>query len=33
MYIRRAQEKDIPKMIDLLQQVLQVHADIRPLIS
>ena len=30
MYIRRAQEKDIPKMIDLLQQVLQVHADIRP---
>lgn len=30
MIIRRAQEKDIPKMINLLQQVLEIHADIRP---
>ncbi len=30
MTIRLAQEKDIPKIIDLLQQVLEVHAKIRP---
>ena len=30
MNIRRAEEKDIPQIIDLLQQVLEIHADIRP---
>ena len=30
MQIRLAQEKDIPAMIDLLQQVGQVHHEIRP---
>lgn len=30
MTIRLAQEKDIPALIDLLQQVGQVHHDIRP---
>jgi len=30
MNIRRAQEKDIPRLIELLEQVLQIHADIRP---
>ena len=30
MTIRRANEKDIPRIIDLLGQVLQIHADIRP---
>ena len=30
MNIRRAEEKDIPKMTELLGQVLQIHADIRP---
>ncbi|MBR5356850.1 MAG: GNAT family N-acetyltransferase, partial [Lachnospiraceae bacterium] len=30
MNIRRAKEKDIPKMIDLLNQVLELHANIRP---
>ena len=30
MTIRFAQEKDIPALIDLLQQVGQVHHDIRP---
>ncbi len=30
MNIRKAQEKDLPKLNALLQQVLQVHADIRP---
>ena len=30
MTIRLAQEKDIQKIIDLLQQVLEVHAKIRP---
>lgn len=30
MNIRKAQEKDIPKILDLLGQVLQIHADIRP---
>jgi ribosomal protein S18 acetylase RimI-like enzyme len=30
MIFRKAQEKDIPKIIDLLQQVLEVHAAIRP---
>ena len=30
MNIRRAQEKDIPRMIILLQQVLEIHAAIRP---
>ena len=30
MTIRRAEEKDIPKIIDLLGQVLQIHAEIRP---
>lgn len=28
--IRKAQEKDITKIIDLLGQVLELHADIRP---
>ena len=30
MNIRKAQEKDIPQIIELLGQVLQIHADIRP---
>lgn len=30
MTIRRANEKDIPKLIELLQQVLEIHAGIRP---
>ena len=30
MNIRRAKEKDIPKLIELLQQVLELHAAIRP---
>ena len=30
MNIRRAVEKDIPRLIDLLEQVLKIHADIRP---
>ena len=30
MTIRRANEKDIPRIIDLLGQVLQIHAEIRP---
>ena len=30
MNIRRAEKKDIPQIIELLGQVLQIHADIRP---
>ncbi len=30
MNIRRAKEKDIPRLMELLGQVLQIHADIRP---
>ena len=30
MTIRTAQEKDIPRLIQLLQQVLEIHAAIRP---
>ena len=30
MNIRRANEKDIPRLVELLAQVLQIHADIRP---
>lgn len=30
MNIRRANEKDIPRLIELIGQVLQIHADIRP---
>ena len=30
MEIRRAEERDIPRLIELLEQVLQIHADIRP---
>lgn len=30
MTIRRANENDIPRLIELLEQVLQIHADIRP---
>ena len=30
MKIRRAEEKDIPNLIELLEQVLQIHAEIRP---
>ena len=30
MTIRRANEKDIPRIIDLLEQVLEIHAEIRP---
>ena len=30
MNIRRAEKKDIPQIIELLAQVLQIHADIRP---
>ena len=30
MNIRRASENDIPRLIELLEQVLQIHAEIRP---
>ena len=30
MNIRRAHKKDIPRLIELLQQVLKIHAKIRP---
>ena len=30
MTIRKAEEKDILRIIELLGQVLQIHADIRP---
>lgn len=30
MNIRRAHEKDIPRLIELLKQVLKIHAKIRP---
>ena len=30
MQIRRAKEKDISKVIELLNQVLELHATIRP---
>lgn len=30
MIIRRAEEKDIPSIIKLLEQVLEIHAEIRP---
>ena len=30
MDIRRAEEKDIPRLVELLEQVLAIHADIRP---
>ena len=30
MMIRDAKEKDIPRILELLKQVLQIHADIRP---
>lgn len=30
MKIRRAMEKDIPKLMELLGQVLQIHVEIRP---
>ena len=30
MFIRKAEEKDIPRILELLGQVLQIHADIRP---
>ena len=30
MKIRKAEEKDIPRLLALLGQVLQVHAEIRP---
>ena len=30
MIIRKAEERDIPRIIELLGQVLQIHADIRP---
>lgn len=30
MNIRKAETKDIPRIIELLGQVLQIHADIRP---
>ena len=30
MTIRKAEEKDIPRIIELLGQVLQIHANIRP---
>ena len=29
MLIRKAEEKDIPRILELLGQVLQIHADIR----
>ena len=28
--IRKAEERDIPRIMELLEQVLQIHADIRP---
>ena len=30
MNIRKAEKRDIPKILDLLSQVLEIHADIRP---
>ena len=30
MNIRRAKEKDIERLMELLGQILQIHADIRP---
>ena len=30
MKIRKAEERDIPQIMELLGQVLQIHADIRP---
>ena len=30
MNVRRANEKDIPRLLELLQQVLEIHAEIRP---
>ena len=30
MRIRKAEEKDIPRLLALLEQVLQIHAEIRP---
>ena len=30
MMIRKAEERDIPRIMELLGQVLQIHADIRP---
>lgn len=30
MRIRKAEEKGIPRIIELLGQVLEIHADIRP---
>ncbi len=30
MSIRRAEEKDIPRILELLSQVLELHAEIRP---
>ena len=30
MFIRKAEEKDIPRILELLGQVLQIHADMRP---
>ena len=33
MTIRKAEEKDIPRIIELLGQVLQIHADIRPKVN
>ena len=30
MIIRKAEEKDIPRILKLLEQVLQIHANIRP---
>ena len=30
MKIRKAEEKDIPRLLALLEQVLQIHAKIRP---
>ena len=30
MRIRKAEEKGIPRIMDLLGQVLEIHADIRP---
>ena len=30
MMIRKAEEREIPRIMELLGQVLQIHADIRP---
>lgn len=30
MRIRKAEEKGIPRIMELLRQVLEIHADIRP---